>query len=125
MALVGYISETALKTSINSINTSHDCVCLLAVRQLVLVALLNDSLLRSAAAVLNGLNDVAVTHVDGVDNSLSREANLTTNLVNSRLNAADSVLQAVEITVKIASKLANSTAIAFDSIHEKVAVLIV
>ena len=58
-----------------------------------------NELLSLAAAVFDSLNDIAVTHIHGVDNSLSRETNLASNLLNSRLNIASTFLKCVEVNL--------------------------
>ena len=78
-----------------------------------------------SAAVLESLNDVAVSHVHGIDNSLCRISNLTTYMFNGRLDATNNILKCIEIAVKIARKLTNCSSITLNGIHDEVAVLVV
>ena len=71
------------------------------------------------------MNDIAVTEVNSVDNALSREANLTSNLLDSSLNIAAALLKSVEVNVKRLSQLAKSKAVALDGRLNTVGILVV
>ena len=89
-----------------------DCVFLC---KLILEAHTLYELLSLAAAVFESLNDIAVAHIDSVDNTLSGETNLACNLLDSSLNIATTLLQRVEVNVKSLCKLADSKAITLNS----------
>ena len=77
------LTETTLHTSSDVVHALLQGVRLLQVLDLVLITHLQDALLGSAATILDCLNDIAVTHVYGIDYSLSREANPTAETFDS------------------------------------------
>ena len=77
------LAETTLHASGDVVHALLQGVRLLQVLDLVLLAHFQDTLLSRAATILDSLNDVAVTHVDGIDYSLRREANLTAETFDS------------------------------------------
>lgn len=68
--------------------------------ELVLVAHVEDALLRLAATVLELLHDVEVAELGGVDDALRAEADLPSDLLDGRLYATDGLLQLVEVAVE-------------------------
>ena len=80
-------------------------------RQLVLVTHSLNQLLGLAAAVLQRLDDVQVTHLGGIDNPFCREADLSGHLLDSSLYIAATLLQGVEVDVERLRELAQCEAV--------------
>ena len=64
------IAKPPLQACCDVVHALLQSVGLLQVLDLVLIAHLQDALLGSAATILDCLNDIAVTHVYGIDYSL-------------------------------------------------------
>lgn len=79
--------------------------------QLVLVPHSLNQLLGLAAAVLESLDDVQVTHLGGIDNPFCREADLSGHLLDSSLYIAATLLQGVEVDVERLRELAQCEAV--------------
>lgn len=117
--------EATLYAPVHEVQSSLDLVLDILLAELVLVAHPEDVLLSVAAAVLDCLDDVTVAHVDRVDDALSREADLSAYLLDSRAYGADSSLQLVEVAVKVRGERRDGVVVALDGRHEKVAVVVV
>ena len=87
------LTETTLHASSDVVHTLLQGVRLLQVLDLVLITHFQDRLLSVAAAILDSLNDIAVTHVHGIDYSFCRETNLTAKSLDSRLHGTYCLLQ--------------------------------
>ena len=83
LTLESKVAETTLHTSSDVVHALLQGVRLLQVLDLVLITHFQDALLGSAATILDSLNDIAITHVNGIDYSLRREANLTAETFDS------------------------------------------
>ena len=80
-------------------------------RQLVLVTHSLNQLLGLAAAVLQRLDDVQVSHLGGIDNPFCREADLPGHLLDSGLYIAATLLQSIEVNVERLCELAQCEAV--------------
>lgn len=119
------VGEAALQTRVKGVDATHKGVGLLTVLQLVLIAHLKNGLLCGAATVLDGLDNVAVAHVDGIDDAFRREADLTADVLDCALHAANGGVEGVEVAVEVARKMTDSRIVPLYSVHEQTAILIV
>lgn len=119
------VGETTLHTRVKGVDTTHKGVGLLTILQLVLIPHLEDGLLRSAATILDGLNNVAVAHVDRIDDAFRREADLTADVLDGALHTTDGGVKGVKVAVEVACKLTDSRIVPLYSVHEQSAILIV
>ena len=93
LTLEAKVAEPTLHACGDVVHALLQGVGLLQVLDLVLITHLQDALLGSAATILDSLNDIAVTHVHGIDYSLCLETNLTAKSLDSRLHGTYCLLQ--------------------------------
>ena len=108
LKIASHLTHLETKVTCSSLQT---CVCIaetclhlvndVLLPKLILVAHLDNVLLRLAAAVLQCRCKISISEVNSVNNAFCREVNITCYFLNSRLNAANSTIQCVEITIQV------------------------
>ena len=125
LSFIPYLREALSNYSANVTLAVAEFTSILAVLKLNIGAEICNLTLSLAAAVFDSLNDIAVTHIHGIYNSLSRETNLAGNLLDSGLNIAATLLKSVEVNIKVLCKLADSERIALNSRLNAVSILVI
>ena len=117
--------EASLNTCVSPIEARLHSIYDVFLTELILVAHLDDRLLSLAAAILESLSELEVASEDSIDNLLGIGVRLPSQEGNALANIADGTLEGVEIAVEITSKLVDSRVNSLDRIHGEVGVLVV
>ena len=107
LKIASHLTHLETKVTCSSLQT---CVCVaetclhlvsdVLLPKLILVAHLDNVLLCLAAAVLQCRCKVSVSEIYSVDNAFCREVYITCYFLNTGSNAANSIIQCVEVTVQ-------------------------
>ena len=107
LKIASHLTHLETKVTCSSLQT---CVCVaetcmhlvndVLLPKLILVAHLDNVLLCLAAAILQCRCKVSVSEINSVNNAFCREVYITCYFLNTGSNAANSIIQCVEVTVQ-------------------------
>ena len=89
-------AEAALHAICHRVDGAEQRVCLVAVGELTLIAHLEDSLLRTAATILDCLNHSTIALIDGVDDALAGVTDFAGDAVDIASYVANRLIECVK-----------------------------
>ena len=122
LSFIPYLRETLSDDSADITLAVAKFASIFAVLKLNIGTEVCNLALSLAAAILKNLDNITVAKINCVNNTLSRKAELTSDLLNSCLNIAATLLKSVEVEIKCLRKSADSKCITLNSVLNTVSI---